>query len=69
MRLFHMIHGVDSEACPNLQEQCDKQSRTARILLEVNVSGEVSKHGFTQTQSWNSLRTSMPWTASKSMGS
>ena len=33
-----------------LQEQCDKQSRTARILLEVNVSGEVTKHGFTQEE-------------------
>ncbi|MEC7199233.1 MAG: YggS family pyridoxal phosphate-dependent enzyme [Verrucomicrobiota bacterium] len=49
VRLFHMIHGVDSmKLAQALQEQCDKQSRTARILLEVNVSGEVTKHGFTQ---------------------
>ncbi len=47
VRLFHMLHGVDSmRLAEALQETCEKQARTARILLEVNVSGEVSKHGF-----------------------
>lgn len=47
VRLFHMIHGVDSfHLAEALQESCEKQARTARVLLEVNVSGEASKHGF-----------------------
>ena len=47
VRLFHMLHGVDSmRLAEALQESCEKQARTARILLEINVSGEASKHGF-----------------------
>lgn len=51
VRLFHLIHGVDSiKLAESLQEQCAKQARTARVLLEVNVSGEATKHGFTPNQ-------------------
>jgi pyridoxal phosphate enzyme (YggS family) len=51
VRLFHMIHGVDSfHLAEALQESCEKQARTARILLEVNVSGEASKHGFSPAE-------------------
>ncbi len=47
VRLFHMIHSMDSmRLAEAIQENCEKQARTARILLEVNVSGEASKHGF-----------------------
>ncbi len=42
-----MVHGVDSERLAlALEAACRKLSRTLPVLLEVNVSGEASKHGF-----------------------
>ena len=46
--LCRLVHGVDSERLARaLDTACDRLSRTLPILLEVNVSGESTKHGFT----------------------
>lgn len=45
--LFSTIQSVDSLALAReLQRQAEKQSRTIRILLEVNIAGETSKFGW-----------------------
>ena len=45
--LFDMIHSVDSlELGAELQKQAEKQAKTVRVLLEVNVAGESSKFGW-----------------------
>ncbi len=48
-RLFHLIHSVDSSA---LAEELDKHARITvkkqRILVQVKLSGELSKHGISE---------------------
>jgi pyridoxal phosphate enzyme (YggS family) len=45
--LFEMIQSVDSLAlAEELQKQGEKQARRVKVLLEVNVAGEASKHGW-----------------------
>jgi hypothetical protein len=45
--LVHLIHSVDSVRLLNaLDQEAAKQQRTAMVLLEVNVSREANKHGF-----------------------
>lgn len=45
---FYMIHSVDSpELAEKIAEASVKSGIVTRILLEVNTSGEESKHGFT----------------------
>ncbi|CAN5364491.1 YggS family pyridoxal phosphate-dependent enzyme [soil metagenome] len=44
--LFELFHGVDSLAlAQDMQRIADEEGRHPRILLEVNVAGEASKHG------------------------
>lgn len=46
--LFEMFHGIDSLAlAQNMRRIADEDGMQPRILLEVNVAGEASKHGFT----------------------
>jgi hypothetical protein len=46
--LFEMIHAVDSlHLAEELNKRCEQAAKVMPILLEVNVSGEGSKHGFT----------------------
>jgi pyridoxal phosphate enzyme (YggS family) len=46
--LFELIHGVDSPALArDIDRVAAETGAFPRILLEVNVSGESSKHGFT----------------------
>ncbi|MBA3650811.1 MAG: YggS family pyridoxal phosphate-dependent enzyme, partial [Chthoniobacterales bacterium] len=45
--LFEMFHGVDSLAlAQDMQRIAEEEGVQPRILLEVNVAGEASKHGF-----------------------
>ena len=45
--LFDMIQGVDSLGlAEELDKAAEKQSKTIKILLEVNVAGEASKFGY-----------------------
>src|SRR6266849_3937598 len=45
--LVHLIHSVDSvRLLTALDQEAAKQQRTVAILLEVNVSREANKHGF-----------------------
>ena len=45
--LTHLIHSVDSvRLLEALDAEAAKQGRDVRVLLEVNASGEASKHGF-----------------------
>lgn len=47
VRLFELIHSVDSLGLlEEISREAVKQEKIARVLLEVNVSGELSKHGF-----------------------
>ena len=46
--LFDMLHALDSlHLAEELNKRCEQIAKTMPILLEVNVSGEGSKHGFT----------------------
>jgi pyridoxal phosphate enzyme (YggS family) len=45
--LVHLIHSVDSaRLLGSIESEAAKQNRKVDVLLEVNVSGETSKHGF-----------------------
>lgn len=47
------------KAAEALQKRCEEQDRFLRVLVEVNVSGEESKHGFTPAtfaEQWETLR-------------
>ncbi|MDQ3198120.1 MAG: YggS family pyridoxal phosphate-dependent enzyme [Verrucomicrobiota bacterium] len=45
--LFELFHGVDSLAlAEDIQRIADEAGLQPRLLLEVNVAGEASKHGF-----------------------
>jgi pyridoxal phosphate enzyme (YggS family) len=45
--LFELFHGIDSLALvEDMQRIADEEGMRPRILLEVNVAGEASKHGF-----------------------
>jgi PLP dependent protein len=45
--LVHMIHSVDStRLLTAIEEEAGRQLRVVDVLLEVNASGEASKHGF-----------------------
>lgn len=49
--LFEMIESVDSLAlAAELERHAGKQSRTVRVLAEINVSGESSKYGWNPKQ-------------------
>jgi pyridoxal phosphate enzyme (YggS family) len=51
VELFECIHSVDSlRLVEALQQACEAASRTVRILLEVNVSGESVKFGFSPNE-------------------
>lgn len=44
---FSHFDAIDRiRAAEALQSRCEEQDRTMRVLVEVNVSGEASKHGF-----------------------
>lgn len=46
LMLFSLIHSLDSEALGReIQKNCERLDIVARTLVQVNVSGEVSKHG------------------------
>lgn len=46
--LFEMLHAVDSlHLAEELNKRCEQAAKVMPVLLEVNVSGEGSKHGFT----------------------
>jgi pyridoxal phosphate enzyme (YggS family) len=46
-----LVHSVDSERLLQaLNAEAGKAGRTLRVLLEVNVSGEAQKHGFTPAE-------------------
>jgi pyridoxal phosphate enzyme (YggS family) len=45
--LFELFHGIDSLAlAQDLQRIADEEGMRPRVLLEINVAGEASKHGF-----------------------
>src|SRR5262249_6257433 len=45
--IAHLIHSVDSERLLDTLEQGATGQREVAVLLEVNMSGEAAKHGFT----------------------
>ena len=47
VELFEMVHAVDSvHLAEELNKRCEQAAKVMPVLLEVNVSGEGSKHGF-----------------------
>ncbi|HEX3817470.1 MAG TPA: YggS family pyridoxal phosphate-dependent enzyme, partial [Chthoniobacterales bacterium] len=45
--LFELFHSIDSLAlAEDMQRIADEEGASPRILLQVNVAGEASKHGF-----------------------
>lgn len=55
--LFSLIHSVDSiSLLETLQREAAAQGITANVLLEVNISGEVSKYGFSPDQAATAVR-------------
>ena len=54
--LFDMLHAVDSlHLAEELNKRCEQTAKVMPVLLEVNVSGEGSKHGFTPETAVNSM--------------
>ena len=57
--LFSMIHSVDSwELLASIDAACGAAGKTMPVTLEVNVSGEGSKFGFTPEKAEDTLRMS-----------
>lgn len=45
--VFHVADGIDRiKVAQVLQKRCEEMDKTLEILLEINVSGETTKHGF-----------------------
>jgi pyridoxal phosphate enzyme (YggS family) len=56
----HLIHSVDSARLLSaLESEAAKQNRRVNVLLEVNVSGETSKHGFKPDEIPDTLKLSL----------
>ena len=54
--LFDMLHAVDSlHLAEELNKRCEQAAKVMPVLLEVNVSGEGSKHGFTSETAVNAM--------------
>ena len=54
--LFDMLHAVDSlHLAKELNKRCEQAAKVMPVLLEVNVSGEGSKHGFTSETAVNAM--------------
>jgi len=48
VRLFHRADAIDRvEVAEALQKRCEEADTNLPVLIEVNVSGEMTKHGFT----------------------
>lgn len=46
LELFHIIESVDSlHLALEIQRRCEQQNKTIPVLIEVNTSGEPTKHG------------------------
>jgi len=59
--LFDVADAIDRvKAAEALQQRCEEQDKTLDVLLEVNVSGEISKHGFEPPQLAGALRDLSP---------
>ena len=55
--LFDMLHAVDSlHLAKELNKRCEQTAKVMPILLEVNVSGEGSKHGFSPETAVNAMK-------------
>ncbi|MCK5862386.1 MAG: YggS family pyridoxal phosphate-dependent enzyme [Candidatus Hydrogenedentes bacterium] len=55
--LFQIADALDRiKIAPVLQRRCEEQDSTLEILVEINVSGEASKHGFTAEELPDVLR-------------
>ena len=54
--LFDMLHAIDSlHLAEELNKRCEQAAKVMPVLLEVNVSGEGSKHGFTSETAVNAM--------------
>lgn len=55
--LFQVADAIDRvKAAEALQRRCEEQGKTLEVLIEVNVTGEESKHGFTAADLADALR-------------
>ena len=60
--LFDTVDSVDRvEVGEALAQRCEEQGRELEVLLEVNVSGEESKHGFTPENVADAVRQMAQW--------
>lgn len=51
IELFSLIHAVDSlRLCEKINERADKIGKVVDILLELNLSGEKTKYGFSEKE-------------------
>lgn len=58
--LFEMFHGIDSlTLAQDMQRIAEEDGMRPRVLLEVNVAGEASKHGFTTEAVRRDLETAL----------
>lgn len=57
VKIFSLIHSVDSiNLAKEINKRAEAIGKVQNILLEINVSGEQSKYGFTAEQVINSLK-------------
>ncbi len=60
--LFRTVDAIDRiKAAEALQRRCEEQDKTLETLMEVNVSGEASKHGFVPESLKDALREMAPF--------
>lgn len=58
--LFELFHGIDSlELAQEMDRIADEEGTRPRVLLEVNVAGEASKHGFSPETLRRDLETAL----------
>lgn len=59
---FQTVDAIDRiKAAEALQRRCEEQDKTLDVLIEVNVSGEEAKHGFTPAELESALRSMQPF--------
>lgn len=69
VELFDTLDAIDRlELAETVQRRCEETGRRVDALIEVNVSGEASKHGFTPDSLPGALRAMQPYDAVRVRG-
>lgn len=57
VRLFDLVHSIDSiSLAEELNRRAEKENRAMEVMIEVNVSGETTKHGTEEARTFDIAR-------------